>query len=185
MGNNKRVLLHCCCAPDTTVPVSRLHGDGYEVVCAFFGSNIHPEEEYRWRLEEMRKVAAEKGARLWVLPYEPEKWMRYCGKLAGEQEGKSRCGLCFSLQLLAAAQCAEADDCGLLCTTLTISPHKNPLLIRRIGEAVARKYALTWLDRTWRKNGGFLESVQESRRMGLRRQTYCGCVYSRKEDETR
>jgi predicted adenine nucleotide alpha hydrolase (AANH) superfamily ATPase len=183
MGKNKRVLLHCCCAPDSTVPLTRLLEEGYQVVCAFYGSNIHPEEEYRWRLEDMKKVASEKGVRLLVPSYQPAKWLQHCGKLPEEKEGGARCGACFSLQLLAAARCAMEENCGLLCTTLTISPHKDPLLLRRIGEAVAGKKSLIWLDRIWRKNGGFAESVREGHRMGLRRQTYCGCVFSRKEDE--
>jgi predicted adenine nucleotide alpha hydrolase (AANH) superfamily ATPase len=58
------------------------------------------------------------------------------------------------------------------------------LLIHRIGKAVAEKAGLSWIEKTWRKNGGFLESVRESRRLGLRRQNYCGCTYSRKGDET-
>ncbi len=182
MVNKERVLLHCCCAPDTTVPLHRLQSEGKEVVCAFYGSNIHPEDEYQWRLEEMEKVAAAFRADLKILPYEPGEWLRFCGLLAGAEEGGSRCGLCFSLQLMAAARCAVEEHCDGLCTTLTISPHKNPLLIHRIGRAVAVKNGLLWIERTWRKNGGFLESVRESRRLGIRRQNYCGCVFSRKGD---
>lgn len=180
----ERVLLHCCCAPDTTVPLMKLSMEGNEVLCAFYGSNIHPEKEYRWRLEEMKKVTAAFGADLKVLPYEPEEWLRFCRSLAGAREGGSRCGLCFALQLRAAARCAVEEGCESLCTTLTISPHKNPLLIHQIGRAITEKTGLYWIEKTWRKNGGFLESVLESRRLGLRRQTYCGCVYSRKGDET-
>lgn len=178
------MLLHCCCAPDTTVPLMRLGTEGKEVICAFYGSNIHPEEEYRWRLEEMKKVAAAFGVPLKILPYDPEEWLHFCRFLAGAREGGSRCGLCFALQLMTAARSAAEEGCEALCTTLTISPHKNPLLIHRIGKAVAEKAGLSWIEKTWRKNGGFLESVRESRRLGLRRQTYCGCTYSQKGDET-
>ena len=152
------------------------------MICAFYGSNIHPGEEYRLRLEDMKKVAVETGTNLQVMRYDPEAWFRYCGHLAEQPEKGKRCGLCFALQLQAAALCAIEERCDALCTTLTISPHKDIMLVNRIGALIAGKNGLEWLDRTWRKAGGFLESVRESRRLGLRRQGYCGCRYSIKGD---
>ena len=184
MASKGRILLHCCCAPDSTIPVRRLQHEGWHVVCAFYGSNIHPEEEYRLRLEDMNKVASEAGTPLRVLVYDPEAWFRFCRPLAMEPEKGRRCGLCFALQLQAAAACAVEESCVAICTTLTISPHKDPALINRIGGLVARNSGLVWLDRTWRKAGGFLESVRESQRLFLRRQIYCGCRYSAKGDGT-
>lgn len=184
MEKNRRLLLHCCCAPDSTIPLLHLAVEGWDIVCAFYGSNIHPEEEFRWRLEEMAKVAHLNEVPLKVLPYDPGCWLRLSGLLAGEPEGGARCGLCFALQLTAAAGWAVEAGCGTLCTTLTISPHKDPERIHRIGKAICEKNGLLWLDRTWRKNGGFQESIRESRRLGLRRQDYCGCRYSIKGDGT-
>jgi len=184
MSSPGQILLHCCCAPDSTVPVRRLEQEGWHVVCAFYGSNIHPEEEYRYRLEDMVNVAKETGTPLRVLPYDPEAWFRSCRLLAGEPERGRRCNLCYALQIQAAALCAVEEKCTALCTTLTISPHKDPVLVNRIGGVIARKNGLDWVDRTWRKAGGFLESVRESRRLGLRRQVYCGCRYSIKGDGT-
>ncbi len=154
------------------------------MICAFYGSNIHPEEEYRLRLDDMKKVTVETGATLRVLRYDPEAWFRNCRLLAEQPEKGRRCGLCFALQLQAAALCACEEECDALCTTLTISPHKDTVLVNRIGGLIARKNGLKWVDRTWRKAGGFLESTRESRRLGLRRQDYCGCRYSIKGDGT-
>lgn len=183
MQTSRQIFIHCCCAPDSTVPLKRLSEEGWEPTCVFYGSNIHPETEYRWRLEEMEKVAALMEVELKILPYDPESWFEKARVLAGQPEGKARCGLCFALQLAAAAECAAREGCAFLCTTLTISPHKCPEKINRIGKAVAQQAGLEWLERTWRKRGGFLESVLESRLLGLRRQTYCGCLYSFKGDE--
>jgi predicted adenine nucleotide alpha hydrolase (AANH) superfamily ATPase len=184
MEKNKRVLLHCCCAPDSTVPLQRLSVEGWDIVCAFYGSNIQPEEEFRWRLDDLKKITRLSAVPLRVLPYDPNSWIRATRFLASEPEGGSRCGLCFALQLISAARCALEEGCGYLCTTLTISPHKDPGRIHRIGKEISAKNGLEWLDRTWRKGGGFLESIHESRRLGLRRQDYCGCRYSSKGDET-
>ncbi|MDD2351620.1 MAG: epoxyqueuosine reductase QueH, partial [Synergistaceae bacterium] len=67
---------------------------------------------------------------------------------------------------------------GLLTTTLTISPHKDPSVINEIGEKVSSEYGLIWISKIWRKNNGFKRSVDESRKLGLYRQDYCGCIYS-------
>jgi hypothetical protein len=66
----------------------------------------------------------------------------------------------------------------VLCTTLTISPHKDADLINRIGAECAAGHGLEWLVRVFRKRDGFLRSVALSREYGLYRQGYCGCVYS-------
>ena len=152
------------------------------MICAFYGSNIHPEEEYRLRLDDMKKVTVETGATLRVLRYDPEAWFRNCRLLAEQPEKGRRCGLCFALQLQAAAACAVEESCVAICTTLTISPHKSPDRINRIGREVAEAAGLLWLERIFRKGEGFRRSVEACRRMGLYRQIYCGCRFSRREE---
>jgi predicted adenine nucleotide alpha hydrolase (AANH) superfamily ATPase len=44
---------------------------------------------------------------------------------------------------------------------------------------ISKGASLEWKDRVWRKKGGFLRSVQISKELGLYRQSYCGCVYSK------
>ncbi|WP_286934790.1 MULTISPECIES: epoxyqueuosine reductase QueH [Aminobacterium] len=178
----KKVLLHICCAPDATIPWPALAEEGYDVTGYFYGHNIHPVEEYI-----QRRVAVERLASLLFCPvvieeYNPEEWFRKGALLAHEPEGGYRCALCFTLQLLGAAQAALQNKCSFLCTTLTISPHKDPIRINNIGEGVARRYGLTWLHRVWRKNNGFVRSVQASRAMRLYRQSYCGCLYSLRKE---
>ena len=60
------LLLHCCCAPDGTVPVADLAEEGWDVVLHFFGGNIHPREEYDRRAEAMRLLGAERESTLYV-----------------------------------------------------------------------------------------------------------------------
>ncbi|MEA3508015.1 MAG: epoxyqueuosine reductase QueH, partial [Synergistota bacterium] len=42
-------MLHICCAPDATVPWPALLEEGWDVTGLFYGSNIHPREEYSRR----------------------------------------------------------------------------------------------------------------------------------------
>ncbi|MCD7876143.1 MAG: epoxyqueuosine reductase QueH, partial [Cloacibacillus porcorum] len=65
-----------------------------------------------------------------------------------------------------------------LCTTLTISPHKDVNLINEIGARAAAARGLVWVERVWRKNNGFKRSVEISKALGLYRQNYCGCIFS-------
>ena len=177
------LLLHLCCAPDGTVPWPVLEQEGFSVTGYFTGNHIHPEEEYLLRVEAVRALADQGGRRLLLEPYEPARWLEATGPLRGEREGGRRCGLCFALQLLGAARAARSAGCAVLSTTLTISPHKDPERINRIGAAVAARAGLVWEARVWRRGGGFQRSVTESRRLGLYRQTWCGCVYSRREGQ--
>lgn len=177
------VLLHLCCAPDGTVPWPALLEEGYDVDGYFYGGNIHPEEEFLLRLEAARLLAASVGRPLHVPDYDPVSWIVATEPLRSEPEGGRRCLLCFCLQLEAAADCAASLGISALATTLTISPHKDVDAVNAIGRDVARARGLVWVDRIWRKGGGFVRSVAESRRLGLYRQNYCGCLYSLRGDE--
>ena len=63
-------------------------------------------------------------------------------------------------------------------TTLTVSPHKNYMLISAIGSELARVYGLEFLDVDFKKKAGFQRSIELSKEYELYRQNYCGCEYS-------
>ena len=174
----KKLLLHVCCGPDATIPWPELQTEEYEVLGYFYGGNIHPQEEYVLRTQAVLSVAESCDAVEIFPEYDPSEWFRRTEHLAGEPEGGSRCSLCFRIQLEAAAQEALRQGCQYLCTTLTISPHKDPELINGIGLDVASSFGLIWVDRVWRKTNGFVRSVHRSKELGLYRQNYCGCIYS-------
>jgi hypothetical protein len=177
-----RLLLHACCAPDATVPLEELEAEGYNVTLFWYGANIHPGEEEQKRREALASLA---GARTVITGDEPAiSWMEAALPLAGEPEGGKRCELCFRLQLDGAARAAKREGIGLLCTTLTISPHKDPALINAIGTEAAKKHGLNWLGRVFRKKGGFQRSAALSRELNLYRQSYCGCVFSLRRGES-
>lgn len=173
-----KLLLHICCAPDATVPCLGLLSEGYGTVGFFYGSNIHPEKEYIMRKESVEILSRAVPIDVFILPYDPEPWLEATKDFADHPEGGERCVVCFKLQLEAAAVYAEKHGFKYLSTTLTISPHKNPELINRIGAEAAERHRLLWIDKIWRKNNGFKRSIDESRILNLYRQNYCGCIYS-------
>ena len=179
------VLLHVCCGPDATVPLPSLLEEGYRVVGCFNGNNIHPEEEYLRRRAAVETVFAAHRTSVLFPEYDPECWDAAVVGFENEPEGGARCPRCFREQLFRASQAAVSEGCGFLCTTLTISPHKDPDRINEIGSDVARAAGLAWLTRVFRKNGGFLKSLECSKKLKLYRQNYCGCRYSLRGDEDR
>ncbi|MDR1376411.1 MAG: epoxyqueuosine reductase QueH [Synergistaceae bacterium] len=180
---DKRLLLHICCAPDATVPFRELKiEDWTEILGYFYGSNIHPLEEYRRRSETLDFLSEHEGIAVFTRPYDPEEWLARASSLADEPEGGARCALCFALQLRAAAEEGERRGSTHLATTLSTSPHKDVPLISRLGREAAASHGLTWEDRIWRKRDGFSRSARISSELGLYRQNYCGCVYSRNKN---
>ena len=167
MKMQSRALLHICCAPDATVPWKDLLDSGMETVGYFYGSNIQPENEYKKRLNAVIQLSEFFGAPVLIDSYDPLSWLI---NLKGN--------LYFPAQIEKAAQIAKDKGFTYLGTTLTISPHKKPGLINGIGKSVARRYGLHWIDVIWRKNNGFLRSIQMSKKLGLYRQNYCGCILS-------
>lgn len=179
---NIPLLLHICCAPDATVPWPELVKEGYEVTGYFYGSNIHPHDEYIKRADALQILSDTMTGKSVFAEYSPDEWVEKTERFADEPEGGKRCEKCFELQLDAAARYAKENNFTHISTTLTISPHKNVGLINFIGSEAAKRYNLTWIDKVWRKNNGFKRSVDESIRLGLYRQNYCGCIYSIRKD---
>ena len=76
---------------------------------------------------------------------------------------------------------AKQEGAEFFTTTLTISPHKNPQLINPLGQRLGEEYGITWLCGDFKKQNGYLHSLQLSAEYGLYRQDYCGCVFSRRD----
>jgi predicted adenine nucleotide alpha hydrolase (AANH) superfamily ATPase len=179
----RRAALHVCCAPDATVPWPVLREEGYDVAGFFYGNNIHPEGEWRARAEAVRKLAGSLDGECEIALYQADAWFALTRGYESAPEGGGRCVKCVRAQLAAAAEFAAKRGAGFLCTTLTISPHKNPAVINEIGESCASSRGLVWINRVWRKGGGFKLSAARSREMNLYRQNYCGCIYSARRAE--
>ena len=63
-------------------------------------------------------------------------------------------------------------------TTLSVSPHKDYIAINKIGKELEAKYGVKYLEANFKKNDGYLKSIQNSKLYGIYRQNYCGCKYS-------
>jgi len=171
----ERVLLHVCCAPCTLYPLKVLQDEGKEVFAFWYNPNIHPYTEYRHRRDEVRKTVESLGVRyIERNEYSLEKFLQ----MIAFREGK-RCFLCHQLRLTAAAQVAKKGRFTFFTTTLLYSKFQPHLVIKDIGEGLAKHYGPRFLYRDFRV--GWKEGIEESRGMDLYRQQYCGCIYSEYE----
>ncbi len=180
MQSRPRLLLHACCAPCSTHVVEVLKKD-YDLAVLFYNPNIQPEEEYLMRLGEMKRFAQKSNLKLLEQEYDSEAWFELTRGLENELEGGKRCELCYKMRLEKAAQVAKEQGFEYLATTLSISPHKSAKKINQIGEEIVSRHGLKFLSEDFKKKDGFKKSVQLSKELGLRRQSYCGCIYSQKE----
>lgn len=170
-----RLLLHTCCGPCTIVPLERLLAEGCEITGFFFRHNIHPFGECRMREETLLAFAKVEKFPVIVTPdYDLEGFLR---KIVFREA--DRCRICFRERLGAAARAAREAGCEAFSTTLLYSRYQPHGVIREMGEAIGRTAGVPFVYRDFRE--GWAEGVAESRRLGMYRQKYCGCIYSEKE----
>ncbi|MDD5031753.1 MAG: epoxyqueuosine reductase QueH [Patescibacteria group bacterium] len=173
-----RVLLHICCAGCGAYVAQVLKKD-YDVVLYFYNPNIYPESEYGKRLAEAKKIAAEFGLKLISEKYDHLVWLKKIKGFEREPERGGRCWICYQERLEKTAKTARDRGFAFFTTTLTISPHKDAKAISELGQEMEKKYKINFLDRDFKKQDGFKKSACLCKELGLYRQNYCGCEFSR------
>lgn len=168
-----KLLLHICCGPCALYPLSVLQEEGITFEGFFYNPNIHPWEEFQRRKENLKKVSEEKGFPVvYREDFEQEKWEAFQGL---EQE---RCQMCYRLRLEETARYAKENGFDGFTTTLLVSPYQNHEMMIQLGEALAKKYGISFFYRDFRQ--GFRQGQQEAKDMGIYRQKYCGCILSKR-----
>ena len=141
----------------------------------FYNPNIHPYQEYRRRLEAVQQYETLADIKIiYRDSYDMEEFLRQM--VFRESD---RCRICYHLRLDAAARTAKKGKFDAFTSTLLHSRHQDHELIREIGEAVGKAQRVSFFHRDFRD--GWREGIEESQRLGLYRQQYCGCIYSEKE----
>ncbi len=172
----KRILLHVCCGPCSTSSVERLLQEGYEPVLFFSDSNIFPYEEFMKRYENLLIVARHYGLQVILDEWNHEKWLEAVRGHEKDKEHGERCSLCFHFNLARTAEKARELGIDEFTTTLTVSRFKNS---RKIFSEGADFEGFREFD--FKKKDGFNRSIILSKELGLYRQAWCGCEFSRRE----
>ena len=178
-----RTLLHTCCGPCASACVPVLKELGREVTMFFANSNIDTKEEFEKRLREAEKLAAVDGVKIVAIPYDHEEWLReVAAGYEHEPEKGARCARCFRYNLTKTAEYAKAHGFDEFTTSLTVSPHKVSRTIFEVALAVTTNCQLptaNFLPCDFKKNEGFKLSTRRAKELGLYRQSYCGCEFSK------
>lgn len=174
-----RLLLHSCCGPCSSYVLEYL-SDYFDITLFFYNPNIQPAEEYEKRLSAQKQLlerAKYKNPVAFLAgEYEPQRFFEAVKGLENCREGGARCEKCFELRLSKAAEIAKKGGFDYFATTLTVSPHKNAVLINEIGGRYQN-----YLPSDFKKREGYKRSIILSKEYELYRQGYCGCIFSKGE----
>lgn len=176
------LLLHVCCAPCSSYVLEYLR-QYFSITLCYYNPNIDSREEYDRRLEALHQLLAATDAAslpLLAAPYDPAPFLASVQGLEHEPEGGSRCERCFRLRLRHTAETAQQLGSRYFTTTLSISPHKNAALLGQIAAELSAEHGVRHLPSDFKKRGGYQRSIVLSRELGLYRQDYCGCAFSKR-----
>ena len=181
-GIRPTLLLHACCAPCSSYCLEYLN-EHFDITLFFYNPNIHPADEYDYRVSELKRLVSEMGLDVPVLEAENDTESFYALAKGREdvREGGVRCFDCYRLRLEKAAALAKEKGFDYFTTTLSISPLKNSAKLREIGLELEEKYGVRNLPSDFKKKEGYKRSIELSRKYNLYRQNYCGCEYSKRD----
>lgn len=178
------LLLHSCCAPCSSYCLTCLT-PYFDITIIYYNPNIEPYEEYQKRKEEeiklIKEIPHEHILNIIDCDYNPEVFHQLAKGLEDIPEGGERCFKCYKERLEYTAKKASNLHYEYFGTTLSVSPYKNSLKINEIGESLSNQYKVKFLYADFKKNNGYLKSIELSHKYNLYRQNYCGCIYSKQE----
>lgn len=176
------LLLHSCCGPCSTYVLNYL-SKYFKITIYFYNPNIMPQKEYEQRLTTQKEVLLKSSfpnpIQLIEPTYNVEEFLQISKGLENEPERGKRCEKCMELRIKKCAEYAAQNGYDFFCTTLSISPHKDALLLNDLSIKYADKFHIRTLPADFKKKNGFLESIRLSKELSLYRQDYCGCIFSK------
>ena len=182
-GKTPRLLLHCCCAPCGGYVLEYL-SPFFEITVLFYNPNIHTLEEYNKRAAELQKLTAlaeyTNSVDIIISDYDSAEFETIAAPYWDDAEGGRRCRVCFELRLDKTARSAKQGGFDVFATTLSVSPHKNSAMLNEVGSILAEESGVKYLSADFKKQAGYMRSIELSKKYDLYRQRYCGCAPSTK-----
>ena len=174
-----KILLHICCANCAIYPVKTLQEEGHNLTGFWFNPNIHPYQEYELRLDSVKDLAGKwRIGMIYTSEYDPAEFFKLQGN-SPASERPERCKSCYRLRLEKTAEQAQKKGFDAFSTTLLISPFQDFEQLVIIGEELADKYDVPFYLRDFRQY--FSKAMTYAKELGLYRQKYCGCIFSKQE----
>ncbi len=169
-----KLLLHVCCAPCSSGVLPRLK-QFFDITLYYYNPNTYPENEYLLRAKQFAKLS---DLPLLICDYDHSQFLNYIEGNEKDAEGGARCQKCIELRLKSSFESAKTNNFDYVTTTLSISPHKDAKFINECGQKLQQTYNVKYLYADFKKENGYLNSINESKRLDLYRQDYCGCEFS-------
>jgi len=185
-GEIPTLLLHSCCAPCSSYVIEYL-SQYFHVTVFYYNPNISELEEYKKRVKEQKRLISEFPAKYNVDflegTYDNENYNKMILGLEDCKEGGERCFICYDMRLRETAKVAKAGGFDYFTTTLSISPLKNSAKLNEIGHNLGIEYGIEYLLSDFKKKEGYKRSIELSKEYDLYRQNYCGCIFSKNEND--
>lgn len=189
-----KILVHSCCGPCSSWVLNSLKESYPEAIIylSYYNPNIFPDSEYIERLMTQKQLLDQLDFPVEIVDviHREEDYTNLIESLRNEipidyaGEKSLRCYNCYKLRLQQAFKTAGELGCNAVTTTLSVSPHKVSSWINEIGEALASE-KVKWIHSDFKKQNGYQKSILLSKEFNLRRQDYCGCIYSLEEKQRR
>ena len=176
-----KLLLHTCCAPCSTFCLERI-SSFFDVDLYFYNPNVTSLEEFEKRyLEQVRFISEAYNDKIKVIKesYDSTKFLTAVKGYETQPERGARCKICYELRLRKTAEYAKENGYDYFATTLTLSPHKNATWLNEIGRGLEQELGVKYLPSDFKKENGYLRSIELSKIYDLYRQSYCGCEFSK------
>lgn len=179
-GEKPHLMLHSCCAPCSSYVLEYLI-KYFKITILYYNPNISPESEFEFRYNELKRLITEMNLNIDVIKgeYESEKFFEQSKGLENLPEDSERCYRCYRLRLRKTAEYAKKTGCDYFTTTLSISPHKNAVMLNSIGKEISDEFGISYLYSDFKKKNGYKRSCELSEIYNLYRQNYCGCIFSK------
>ncbi len=150
---------------------------GIDVKGFWYNPNIHPLPEYEQRLASLTRLKDLWGLDIeYIDEYGEDNFIREIG-----DPDNNRCSRCYAMRLEETAKAAKKMGLDGFTTSMLVSPYQKYDMITDIGEAIGKKHSIPFFAKDFRE--GYRGSIGLSRDLGLYRQKYCACLYSKAERE--
>jgi len=178
-GEDRRVLLHSCCAPCAGDLMEQMQANGIELTIFFYNPNIHPKKEYEIRKNENIRFAEKMGIPFVDGDYDVQRWFKLAKGMEREPERGVRCTMCFDMRFQVTAAYAVEHGFTTFTSSLGISRWKNMAQINDCGVRAAEPHdGVSYWTYNWRKGGGANRMYEIAKRENFYAQQYCGCIFS-------
>ena len=109
--------------------------------------------------------------------YDTENWLKAVRGFEKEPEKGARCAICFDRRFEITAQKAQELGEKSFTSTLLTSPKKSLKQLKVAGDALGKKFNVTFIAPDYRKASGTQEQNILAKEDALYRQDYCGCLF--------